>query len=693
MNRKRGLVSVRIICSFLMVACLIVPATWYLMVYPMQFILSLTSAKATDAPPTDAWTKLKKVPFRARDASELYAAYWDKKGIALAADENSVEAAVNIAEAIKILPTESRRRLHREYITMSAIDDFYETSLICEVLASENGEVAVTASGNGLLRMWKPKSGTPIGHIMKHESIPCSVALADDNSCIAAAFSDGSVHLWSAPSGESKELITGIKDARTVRFHPLRADVILVGTLSGFLYRVETARHVAEQPQYIKLHAAITHLETNPHSKLAIVGCEDGVVFSVDVTTLQSKELHQSSGGIRRIYRAKSGKDYVVCDLRKTATALSLENALIKWEFVHTGLVTAVYQDDGGNVHTGTINGSLLQWRPGATTPLQQIALSHRAIIGLSKDESNGDIIVASLDGEIRRIPFESKSPSTLTSIPGGISSFYASASGTGIAGGFEGLAKIVLPRKAGVTEIKQGYDLFTISENLQRVAASQFFGGVTLMTGKKETIGELGANDVVTCLAFSPDSSMLGVGQLNGRVRIYDAENAKLKVEKLAHTTAIRILTFSRDAKKLLIVSADGGASIVDAEGLAEESKIDAKRVTAGAMGMLNDQPVVLLGGANGSLIARDFKGERLGVSAKTPTKAAITALVDMGDNSVLVGDENGSLVLWSPLTGTITIRGNNHRNRINALYRDRSRVYVITSRWVHVYGSCLWQ
>ena len=104
---------------------------------------------------------------------------------------------------------------------------------------------------------------------------------------------------------------------------------------------------------------------------------------------------------------------------------------------------------------------------------------------------------------------------------------------------------------------------------------------GIDLVTGKPtvrfpplpEAFPE-GQN--VISLAFSPDSHMLavGIGYLDGTIRLFDVNSGKSIGELPGHLTGVLGLRFSKDGKRLVSVSGDQSLRVWDVENWGVEKK-----------------------------------------------------------------------------------------------------------------------
>lgn len=83
------------------------------------------------------------------------------------------------------------------------------SSWIHAVAVSPQGDLIVSASSDGALRLWDVSTGQYLGVMLGHDRWACAVTFSPDGQTIASASHDGTLRLWDSDSGELRRVLRG----------------------------------------------------------------------------------------------------------------------------------------------------------------------------------------------------------------------------------------------------------------------------------------------------------------------------------------------------------------------------------------------------------------------------------------------------------------------------------------------------
>ena len=102
---------------------------------------------------------------------------------------------------------------------------------IASVRFSPDGRLLLTASVDGIARLWDWQTRAPVGAEMRHTEGITSAAFRPDGKIVATAGDDATIHFWSVPEGTSAHpLIPNVIGVQAVVFSPDGNRVITSGT-------------------------------------------------------------------------------------------------------------------------------------------------------------------------------------------------------------------------------------------------------------------------------------------------------------------------------------------------------------------------------------------------------------------------------------------------------------------------------
>jgi WD40 repeat protein len=466
---------------------------------------------------------------------------------------------------------------------------------------SPDGERIASAGKDGNVKTWNSRTGRIIQEFPAHETAACGVAFHPDGRHLASAGADGLVKVWDLAAAQQpvfKERCDAVRKfgaAHTVAFRPPDGRHLAAGCdeeVRVWDWKADQLRYAVPGPQYDSIPVAFSpdgrHLATGgtwqqglllrnaesgrllgalpepPHPVTALAFSADGgrlasaslgrTVSLWDTTTRGLLRTVPHSGNVlgvafspdgRRL--ASTGEDKTV-HLWDTATGREVLGLLGHGDVC--GCVA--FSPDGWRLASASHDRNIIVWD---ATPLRG-------------DEGQGVFTFDRHDHEVRSVA--------------------VSPDGRRIASGGNGT--LVRVWEAGTGGVS-----FDFSDHTAPVFAVAWHpDGRRIATagsaGRQNTVMVWDASDgrvhftiaieqdsstgPYQAVAFSPDGSHLVTGQLDGAVRVWDAETGKGGRILGAHAREIRGLVFSRDRRKLVSASGDGTVKLWDATRLGEKQE-----------------------------------------------------------------------------------------------------------------------
>ncbi len=86
---------------------------------------------------------------------------------------------------------------------------------------TRDGKTLISASGDGLIRLWDPATGKERRRLKGHTAAVLSLALAPDGNWLASGSADRTVRLWDMATGKQLRLIEGHRrEVASLTFSP-----------------------------------------------------------------------------------------------------------------------------------------------------------------------------------------------------------------------------------------------------------------------------------------------------------------------------------------------------------------------------------------------------------------------------------------------------------------------------------------
>ncbi|WP_168219098.1 protein kinase domain-containing protein [Limnoglobus roseus] len=262
---------------------------------------------------------------------------------------------------------DERERMHR--IRLRAVFDhcprtshiwLHEVAMT-DAAYDARGRFAVTASEDGIARVWSTQDGNPVGPPLEHGAPIRAVAITGDGSLVATAGADGYIRTWQPKDGKLLQVFNN--------------------------------------------GAAVTKALITPDNRFLVTGGAAGRVRKWELSTLNEKSLYDFTDRVTDVQFSADGSMVAACSRDGTARVFDLKNGHpvtppIKRPVAMTAVALA---PDGKRVVTSSRDGTVGVWD---TTTGQAVfpPLKHTAAVNDVAVTADGKRIVTACDDATAKV-------------------------------------------------------------------------------------------------------------------------------------------------------------------------------------------------------------------------------------------------------------------------------------------------
>jgi WD40 repeat protein/beta-lactamase regulating signal transducer with metallopeptidase domain len=191
--------------------------------------------------------------------------------------------------------------------------------------------------------------------------------------------------------------------------------------------------------------------------------------------------------------------------------------------------------------------------------------------------------------------------------------------------------------------------------------------GGVQLLSGQTgEVVHTLKAqdeDDVVTCLAFSPDGKMLAAGSPDKLVRLWEVATGKLRATLDGHKSWIYCVAFSPDGKTLASGGYDRAIKLWDMDKATLRTSLSGHKASVRAVAFSPDGKLLVSGGTDSSIRLWDVVAGKQAHALKGGQGPVLSLAFSPDGKTLASGGEKDTCILWDVAgkTERATLKGHN--------------------------------
>jgi WD40 repeat protein len=530
-----------------------------------------------------------------------------------------------------------------------------------DVALRPDGELVAAGRDDGVIELWDPRSGRPLGELRGHGGRVGGLTMGPGGDLLASASDDTTVIVWDLRAQREVATLRGHQHlATSVAFSP---DGRLVATASAdgtvMLWNLGNAQNIATLRGH---RAEVTTVAFSPDGEVLASGSIDQTVILWDrESTRQLGELRGHTGAVRSVafssdgtMLASGGNDTKVLlwsvERREQVTTLTghtefvrtlafspdgrilasgaEDKRVILWDLTtggarerslagHSDYVTGVgFSADASVLASSSLDHSLILWNVERDNSLGEPLLGHGdSVSGVTFSADGRTVASTSRDGTVRVWNAEVRRPRvTLDGTPG-LPTSVASAPGG------------------------------------ERLAVGSDAGTVAIWdVARREVVATLtGHEGAVTSVTFSPNGRTLASGGADHTVRLWNADTLDPQPPLTDQPAAVTSVAFSPDSVLLAAANDSGTITLWNVANRNPAAVLPRSNGVVNAVAFSRDGNRLASGGEDGTIIIWDTRTFQPRDRRLAGHAGPVTGVTFSADNRTLASSgKDGSVILW---------------------------------------------
>lgn len=587
-----------------------------------------------------------------KNKKQLVINYWQKSE-ALRAENHLLDALLFIAEAhdlsdekeiTKNLLIDAEAFLPATYLQ----NIIPLNSIITSAVFSPDGKYILAVTNDGTARLLDKITAKQIISL-KHGGVINSAVFSDDGMKILTSSNDGSARLWDAGTGKQVLLLQHSNNVTSAVFSP-DTKLILTASVDGArLWDAGTGRQI----DFLKNATGVVNAVFSPDGQWILTSGKDSTALiwklnTQGVTTLSASITYSDTTTIKAAVFSPDGKKILTTNDNST---ISLFDFATKKEIYSVkdkaAVTTAVFSPDGERILLAGKN---------KTARLLDAATGRQ--IGLEMKH----------DGPIYSATFSTDGKSILTAGWDRVLQVWDMSTK---------IEKVEQP-VISIPDITKG----TFSPNSERILTLNKDGAISFVdvnTGR--TIDSFKARSNSSDASYSPDGTHILTTD-DKWVRIWDV-GSKKEIASLKHASVVTNSAFSLDGKKLVTIEKASNISVWNLEQLATIGRFATFHIpnTRSASISPDGKKILLVSGDSAAHIIDVISGKQL---ASFNHEDNVTSAVFSSDgNYVLTASWDNTARIWNAVSGKQIGPAMKHTSAVNSAVFSPTINWILTTAW----------
>ncbi len=440
---------------------------------------------------------------------------------------------------------------------------------------SPDGRFVVTASWDGIVRIWDVVSGIPVTKPIRHEGNVNSAVFSPNGEYVVTASSDSTARVWNASTGEPLTPLLQHNDVVYSAIFSPNGEYVVTASWDNTA-RVWDA--VTGKPVLLPFRhdGAVNSVAFSPDGKNVVTASEDNTVRVWNIKTGEQMTPPMLHGApVSTAFFSSNGRYVVTASNDKSARVWdAVTGKLLKSLLQHNGIVNyASFSPDGKYVVTASDDSTSCIWNID-DGKIVVGPLLHAAPVRTASFSQDGRYVVTASDDKTARI-WETDN-GTAASIPlehnrGVLSAVFSPDGKSVLTASWDNTARIWMlgdtPPEVGLKPndctyiekcVSKGrYALVLLDDNTACVQD-------TIRGNYITTLMEHNGN--VKYATFSPNGELVVTASTDNTVRIWNAMTSEPVVWSISHSNIVNFAAFSSDSRYIATASSDNTARVWDA-------------------------------------------------------------------------------------------------------------------------------
>jgi WD40 repeat protein len=445
------------------------------------------------------------------------------------------------------------------------------------VALSADGRLAVSASDDGMLKVWNVDTGRELRSLKGHSGAVYGVALSADGRRAVSASSDKTLKVWDVDSG--RELLTLREHSDAVYAVALSTDGRRAVSASGDdtlkVWDVESGRELRTLAGH---NASVAGVALSADGQRAVSASDDLTLKVWDVEG--GRELCTLKGHadqVRGVALRADGRRAVSASIDETLKVWDMENGReLRTLAGHSGGVTAVaLSPDGGRAVSGSGDGTLKIWDVESGRELRALKGHAGMIAGVALSPDGRRAVSASYDSTLKVWDMESgREVPTLAGHSGSVNGMALSANGRRAVSASE-------DRTLKVWDVESGRELrplagrsssvhgVALSTDGRRAVSASWYHTLNVwdVESRRELRTLAGHTASVHGVALSADGQRAVSASWDQTEKVWDVESGRELRTLRGHSNHVNGVALSADGRRAVSACYDQTVKVWDVE------------------------------------------------------------------------------------------------------------------------------
>lgn len=529
---------------------------------------------------------------------------------------------------------------------------------VTAVAISPDGQLIVSGSRDRTLRLWDMQ-GNPISQPFPgHEGYVASVAFSPDGKMIASGSWDKTVRLWDLSGNPIGQPLFGHKDVVfSIIFSP-DGQMIASGSWDNTVRLWDIQGNTINQP-FVGHDGFVNSLAISPDGQMIVSGSSDGTVRLWDLLgNIIAKPFTGHDGSVNSVAISPDGQRIFSGGNDNTVRLWDANGQpLSKPLLGHKDAVRSIaISPDGQRIVSGSRDTTAQLWNL-ADSIIGHPFTGHDGSVNSIAISSNGQMIVSGgSDGTVRLWNTQGQPLSQpFLGHEDAVRSVNISADGLMIVSGSDdGTVRLWDIQGNLIDQLVHKHEnmilTVAVSPDGQRIISGSRDGTVQLWDIKYRPVTQpLRRREAyITAIAVSPDGQRIASGYRDGSLQLWDLEGNRLSQPFKGHEYSVTTISFSADGQKIVSGSLDNTVRLWDSTGNPISEPFWGHENYVWSVAFSPDGQLIVSGSDDNTLQLWDLTGNPIGQPFHGHKDSVWSVAFSPNGQLIASASEDGTIRLW---------------------------------------------